>query len=130
MKALSLLLVATPALLAAQGAPPAAARNLSLVRARYSGARAKEAVAWLDRFVRWPGNAGFDSSITHVAKRLADAGYVEQGAAKATDRLTYRIERYPMSRPAWEPLDATVEIASPKPGNRQGEASQPDAITP
>ena len=28
-----------------------------------------------------------------------------------------------------ETLDATVEIAAPKPGNRQGEVSQPDAIT-
>jgi aminopeptidase YwaD len=110
MQTLRLLVLAMPACLAAQGAPRAAARNLGLVRAQYSGEKAKETVAYLDRFVRWPGNAGFDSSIAHVAKRLADAGYVEQGSARPGDRLTFRIERYPMSRPAWEPLDATIEI--------------------
>lgn len=110
MRTLALIVLAAPAVLVAQGAPSAAARNLSLVRAQYSGARAKETVAYLDRFVRWPGNAGFDSSIYHVARRLADAGYVEQRVAGLTDRLTYRIERYPMNRPAWQPLDALVEI--------------------
>ena len=92
----------------AQAGP--AAKHLALVRARFSGAKAYETVAYLDRFVRWPGNAGFDSSIAHVAARLAAAGYVEQSTAKPTDRLTYRIERYPMATPAWEPRDATVAI--------------------
>jgi hypothetical protein len=110
-RALRFLLVAAPGWLSAQAAS-ASARNLTLVRAQYSGARAKETVAYLDRFVRWPGNAGFDSSIAHVARRLADAGYVEQGAAKPADRLTYRIERYPLPRPAWEPLDASMDIVA------------------
>ena len=92
----------------AQSGP--AAQHLALVRARFSGATAYETVAHLDRFVRWPGNAGFDSSIAHVAARLSAAGYVEQSAAKPGDRLTYRIERYPMAAPAWEPRDATVAI--------------------
>ena len=81
------------------------------VRPALSGARAKETVAYMEKFVRWPGNPGFDSSIAHVAARLAAAGYVDQAAAKPTDRLTYRIERYPMTTPAWEPLDASVRIA-------------------
>ncbi len=93
---------------AAQSGP--AAKHLELVRARFSGPKAYETVAYLDRFVRWPGNAGFDSSIAHVAARLSAAGYIEQTAAKPTDRLTYRIERYPMATPAWEPRDATVAI--------------------
>ena len=92
----------------AQSGP--AAKHIALVRARFSGANAYETVAYLDRFVRWPGNAGFDSSIAHVAARLAAAGYVEQSAARPNDRLTYRIERYPMPTPAWEPRDATVGI--------------------
>jgi hypothetical protein len=81
------------------------------VRARFSGARALETVAYLDRFVRWPGNAGFDSSIYHVAVRLAAAGFIEKSAAKPTDRLTYRVERYPLASAAWEPVDASVTIA-------------------
>ena len=118
----SLALLATPALLAAQRARPsppepspqpargAVEAHFANVRARYSGDRARETVAYLDRFVRWPGNAGFDSSIAHVVARLAAAGYVEQAAAKPGDRLTYRVERYPLPNPAWEPLDASVTI--------------------
>ncbi len=92
----------------AQSGP--ATRHLALVRERFSGANAYETVAYLDRFVRWPGNSGFDSSIAYVASRLAAAGYVEQSAAKPADRMTYRIERYPMATPAWDPRDATVGI--------------------
>jgi aminopeptidase YwaD len=93
---------------AAQGGPAEA--QFALVRPRFDASHAMETVTYLDRFVRWPGNAGFDSSIMHVAAKLAAAGYVEQSAAKPGDRLTYRIERYPMSRPAWEPVNATVAI--------------------
>jgi len=100
-------LAASPRPLAAQ---PTVASRLAAVRARYSGDRAFETVAYLDRFVRWPGNAGFDSSIMHIAGKLAAAGYVEQSRATAADRLTYRIERYPMTAPAWEPLDASVSL--------------------
>ena len=80
------------------------------VRPLYSGERAKETVAFLDRFVRWPGNRGFDASIAHIAERLEQAGYVREGRASAGDRLVYRVERYPMRTPAWEPLDASVTI--------------------
>lgn len=86
--------------------------HLALVRPRYAKEKAFETVAYLDRFVRWPGNAGFDSSIMHVAGKLRAAGYVEQAAAKPSDRLTYRIERYPMAAPAWEPLNASVAIVA------------------
>ncbi len=84
--------------------------HFALVRPKFDASHSMETVAYLDRFVRWPGNAGFDSSIMHVARQLAAAGYVEQSAAKPSDRLTYRIERYPLRTPAWEPLDASVEL--------------------
>ncbi|MCX5755914.1 MAG: M28 family peptidase [Gemmatimonadetes bacterium] len=90
---------------------PIADHEFAAVRPLFSGMRAKETVAFMDKFVRWPGNPGFDSSALHVAARLAAAGYVEQSAAKPSDRLTYRIEKYPMTTAAWEPLDATVRIA-------------------
>ncbi|MBC7897825.1 MAG: M28 family peptidase, partial [Cytophagaceae bacterium] len=80
------------------------------VRPRYSGARAKETVAFLDQYVRWPGNRGFDASIAHIVQRLEGAGYVAESRATSTDRLTYRVERYPMANPAWEPLGATLSI--------------------
>src|SRR5690348_2571045 len=100
-----------PLLLAAPLAAQSPTRPLAeLVRPRYSGPRALETVAFLDQFVRWPGNRGFDASIAHVVERLEAAGYVREDRATPRDRMTYRIERYPLAAPAWEPLDARVEI--------------------
>ncbi|HEX7938313.1 MAG TPA: M28 family peptidase [Gemmatimonadaceae bacterium] len=97
----------------AQANKPFAEREFAMVRPLYSGARALETVAYMDRFVRWPGNPGFDSSIMHVAARLAAAGFIEQSKAGPADRLTYRIEKFPMAGAAWEPQAATLEFASP-----------------
>jgi aminopeptidase YwaD len=94
----------------AQSIPSATSPLASVVRATYSGERAKETVAYLDQFVRWPGNRGFDASIAHLVGRLEAAGYVREDRADAGARLTYRVERYPMSQPAWEPRDAMLEI--------------------
>jgi len=80
------------------------------VRERFSGNRAKETVAFLDGYVRWPGNRGFDASIAHIVERLRRAGYVEQSAAPAGSRLVYRVEKYPMAAPAWEPTGASLAI--------------------
>ncbi len=103
-----LLLVVAP--LAAQPATNVELPFTDRVRALYNGERARETVAFLDRYVRWPGNRGFDASIAHVAAQLEAAGYVPADRAKASDVLTYRVERYPMAQPAWEPLNALVQI--------------------
>jgi hypothetical protein len=116
MRPALLALFSAPLVLSAQQ-PPATAgpadRHLALVRPRFSGERALETVAFMDHYVRWPGNAGFDSSIANVARGLAAAGYVEASAAKPADRLTYRVERYPLPNAAWEPLDASLAIIGP-----------------
>jgi hypothetical protein len=91
-------------------APSATAALAELVRPRYSGERAHETVAYLDRFVRWPGNRGFDASIAHIVAQLESAGYVREDRAVPGTVLTYRVERYPMPNPAWEPLDAALTI--------------------
>lgn len=91
-------------------APTATAALAELVRPRYSGELAHETVAYLDRFVRWPGNRGFDASIAHIVARLESAGYVREDRAVPGTVLTYRVERYPMPNPAWEPLDASLTI--------------------
>lgn len=95
----------------AAAATPTAALH-SLVHARYSGESAFRTVAFLDQFVRWPGNRGFDASIAHIAEQLEGAGYVREDRASAADRLVYRVERYPMEQPAWEPLDATLTLGN------------------
>ena len=108
------LLATVAAVRATQGTraptPPAVARLFALVRPEYSGDRALSTVAFVEQRWRWPGNRGFDESIDHVAEQLRAAGYVEEKAAKPTDRLTFRIESRPMSNAAWEPLDASLTI--------------------
>lgn len=88
----------------------ATANTADLVRAAYEGDKAFETVAFLDPYIRWPGNKGFDAGIEHVAARLHAAGFVKEETAATGARLTYRIEEYPMAQPAWEPLAASVTI--------------------
>jgi aminopeptidase YwaD len=80
------------------------------VREAYSGERAFETVSFLDKHVRWPGNEGFDASIGHIAEQLEYAGYVREDLASVSDRMTFRVEKYPMNRSAWQPLHANVKI--------------------
>ncbi|MFT4605208.1 MAG: aminopeptidase YwaD [Rhodothermales bacterium] len=77
---------------------------------RFSGQRAFDTVAFMDQFVRWPGNRGFDASIHHIAAELGSAGFVLEDGSGTEGPLIYRIERYPMDTPAWEPLAASVQI--------------------
>lgn len=80
------------------------------VRAEFDGGRAFETVAFLDQYVRWPGNRGFDASINHIAAKLEQAGFVNEKIAAPGAKLVYRIEDYAMARPAWEPLDAVLTV--------------------
>ena len=91
-------------------AVPGVARYFDLVRAEYSGDRARTTVGFVEQFFRLPGNAGFNASIDSVAGVLRSAGYVEQSRAGAGDRLVYRIETYPMTAPTWEPEDGSLTI--------------------
>ncbi|NNE70180.1 MAG: hypothetical protein HKN29_07415, partial [Rhodothermales bacterium] len=84
----------------------------AMVADEYSGDLAFETVAYLDQFVRWPGNRGFNASIRYVAAGLEAAGYVEDPEGSSDAPLSYRVESYPMDTPAWEPLAATVRFAS------------------
>jgi hypothetical protein len=90
--------------------PPAVAGHFERVRARFSGQRARETVAFVEQRWRLPGNTGFDESIDRVAGELKAAGFVEESTAKPGDRLTYRVERHPMAAPAWDPVDASLTI--------------------
>ena len=95
---------------AAAAGPGASARYFDLVRDELSGDRARETVGFVEQFFRLPGNSGFNASIDSVVGVLRSAGYVEQSRARATDRLTYRVESYPMTAPTWEPEDAELRI--------------------
>ncbi len=99
-----------PAPTATQPAMPAVARYFDLVRAEYSGDRARQTVAFVEQYFRIPGNTGFNASIDSIVGVLRGAGYVDASRASASDRLIYRVERYPMNGPTWEPEDASLAI--------------------
>jgi aminopeptidase YwaD len=107
------LLTAAPAGAQAQPARPADPAVQALerrVRADFSGERALAVTAFVERYWRLPGNAGFDASIERVAVLLDSAGYVRRDRAGPSDRLTYRIERHDLAQPAWEPQDGSLRI--------------------
>ena len=89
--------------------PPALVEYQNLAQAIISGDRAREMVAFMDPTYRVPGNESFNSTIAEVARALEAAGYVaeEEGVGGP---LTYRIEKREMTRPAWDPLDASLRI--------------------
>jgi hypothetical protein len=90
--------------------PPAVAHYFTLVRPAFSGERARSVVAFMEQYFRIPGNTGFNATIRHVEDILKSAGYVDQSRATSTDRLTYRVDRRPLTRLTWEPVDASLAI--------------------
>jgi hypothetical protein len=101
---------ARPARPAARPIPPAVRKYRDLVRAEFSGERARDVVAFMEQFFRVPGNIGFNATLDHVERALRSAGYVPDSAATPNDRLVYHVERRPMNRPTWEPEDAELGI--------------------
>ena len=90
--------------------PPALAALSAPINRELSGDRARVTVGFVEQFFRLPGNRGFDASIDTVAALLTLAGYVPENQAKASDRLTFRVESRPMTAPAWTPDDASLTI--------------------
>ena len=67
-------------------------------------------VAFIEKCWRVVGNEGFNQSIRHVVEKLQRAGFVEESKASNTDRLTYRVEKRPLSRPTWEPVGGFLSL--------------------
>jgi len=81
-----------------------------LTRAGFNEKNAYETTAFVEKYFRVPGNTGFNASIHHVENILKKAGYVEEKKNEFEAPLTYRIEKRPMKRNTWEPVDASVTI--------------------
>ena len=81
-----------------------------LTRAGFNEKNAYETTAFVEKYFRVPGNTGFNASIHYVENILKKAGYVAQKADEFEAPLTYRIEKRPMKRNTWEPVDAGVTI--------------------
>lgn len=108
--ALAALLLTLPGLAPGDNEPPGTLRVATLVDAEFDGDLALATVAEFDGLIRWPGNADFDAAIAQVVEGLEAAGFVKEQDAAARDRLTYRVEEYPLEEPAWRPVDATLRI--------------------
>ena len=89
---------------------PQIQRYFELTRAEFSGDRAKETVATMAGKQRWPGNTAFDAALDRVVAQLRAAGYVHQDSAPASALLTYRIESRPLTRNAWDMIDASLTV--------------------
>ena len=81
-----------------------------LIAQELTGDLAYNTTAYVEKYWRIVGNSGFDSSIYEIVRNLEQAGYVSETEASPQDRLTYRIEKWPMEEPTWEPVDASVMI--------------------
>ena len=104
-----LLFILIPAVLFAQKDKELAETN-NVIRKAFNEKNAYATVAFVEQRWRLAGNKGFDESIFYVEDILKKAGYVNETNASSSNRLTYRIERRPLKRPSWEPVDAIVEI--------------------
>lgn len=85
-----------------------------LTRAGFNEKNAYETTAFVEKYFRVPGNTGFNASIHYVENILKKAGYVEQKTDEFEAPLTYRIEKRPMKRNTWEPVNASVTIVGEK----------------
>ncbi|MEL6256105.1 MAG: M28 family peptidase [Bacteroidota bacterium] len=80
---------------------------LEILDKEYEAENAFHTTEYVAQFWRLAGNPGFDSSIFRVASILEAAGYIKDSP---DSQLSYRIERYPLRVPSWEPIDASVFI--------------------
>ncbi|MFC4722764.1 M28 family peptidase [Geojedonia litorea] len=80
------------------------------VASEFTGDLAYETTAFVEQYWRVVGNTGFNNSIFKIEEQLKKAGFVNEANAKPIDLLTYRIEKRPLERPTWEPVNAIVKI--------------------
>lgn len=85
-------------------------KYLQLVSQNFQADRAFETTRFVSEQWRVPGNTGFDTSIYHVLQILQEAGFVPIDKA-AAGMPHYRLERYPLRRPTWEPIGAQLKIS-------------------
>lgn len=86
------------------------ANYFKLTRAAFNEKNAYETTSFVEKYFRVPGNTGFNAGIHRVEEILKKAGYVEEKNNEFEGPLTYRIEKRPMKRNTWEPVNASVTI--------------------
>lgn len=89
--------------------PELLTQQLTFAQETVSGERAREMVAAMDPSWRLPGNAPFNAALDEVVASLEASGYLAEGPG-VTGPLTYRLEHRALSRPAWEPVSASLSV--------------------
>ncbi|WP_410219896.1 M28 family peptidase [Pedobacter sp.] len=102
-----MLLTALPVTLFAQSQVD---NYFKLTREGFNEKNAFQTTSFVEKYFRVPGNTGFNASIRYVEDILKKAGFVEEKNNEFEAPLTYRIEKRPMKRNTWEPVDASVTI--------------------
>ncbi|HET9057172.1 MAG TPA: M28 family peptidase [Chitinophagaceae bacterium] len=82
----------------------------TLLNNTFSDSSAYNTTAFVEQRWRLAGNAGYNESIFYVEKILKNAGYTKEINGEQDAVLTYRIEKRKMSKPTWEPVNASVII--------------------
>ena len=80
------------------------------VRPLFTGELAFSTTDYVADYWRVVGNTGFNNTVFLLADSLKASGYVLESEASIADRLTYRIERRPMSHNTWQPVSAALQI--------------------
>ena len=77
--------------------PPGAERAYRAISARFDRHGAFEIVSFMDQYWRLAGNPGFNASIDHIKRRLADSGFGGSGSLG-----TIRVDEFAAGRPGWD----------------------------
>jgi aminopeptidase YwaD len=85
-------------------------KYFQLLEKNFNEQNAYRTVWYVEQRWRLAGNSGFNESIWYVEKILQQAGFKKEVQSEAEALLTYRIEKRPLKRPAWEPVDARLYI--------------------
>ncbi|WP_276480058.1 M28 family peptidase [Paraflavitalea pollutisoli] len=93
-----------------QNASSTEKKLFKLLRKEFIADNAYKTVAFVEQRWRVAGNKGFNESIWQVEQILQQAGFVKETTGEGDAVLTYRIEKRPLKRPTWEPLQAQLFI--------------------
>lgn len=85
-------------------------KYFKLLQNTFNEQNAYNTVWFVEQRWRLAGNSGFNESIFYVEKILQQAGFKKETNSEAEAPLTYRIEKRPMKRVTWEPVDAKLYI--------------------
>jgi hypothetical protein len=86
----------------------------TVINNEFTGDLAFETTSFVEKYWRVVGNTGFNKTIYKIASDLEKAGFTLEENATENERLTYRIEKRPLTKPTWESVDAQITLNNEK----------------